>query len=159
MPVLGWTPGTLTPIAEFFLPPSLSPLLPLLGSFFCAPFSGISLWVSGYYLSLVLLLPFHVFFCFFPNWSFFLLRGLDWSVVLGPCFPLSTLPEVACLFSGFGLSPPCQQLPKLSPGSPKHPTSCVLPQAPYLSCFTSSSQVLELCCGGVAISVVLPGVR
>lgn len=109
---------------------------PHLSSFCCAPSSGISLWVSGYYLSLLLLPPFHLFFCFVPSFSFFSLSGFDWTVVLGPGFPLSALPVVACLFSGFGLPPPCQRLPRLSHGflsgalgdSLKHSTSHVWPQ-------------------------------
>ena len=109
---------------------------PHVSSFFCAPSSSISLSVSGYCLSLVLLLPFHLFFCFVPSFSSFPLSGFDWTVVLGPGFPLSTLPVVACLFSGFGLSPPRQRLPRLSQGflsgapvsSPKRCASHVLPQ-------------------------------
>lgn len=111
----GWTgpqgPQLLLQSSFYHLPFPHS--LPHLSSFFYAPSSSISLWVSGYYLGLVLLLPFHLFFCFFPSFSFFFLSGFDWTVVLGPGFPLSALPEVACLFSGFGLSPPCQRLPRL----------------------------------------------
>lgn len=75
----GWTgpqgPQLLLQSSFYHLPFPHS--LPHLSSFFYAPSSSISLWVSGYYLGLVLLLPFHLFFCFFPSFSFFFLSGFD----------------------------------------------------------------------------------
>lgn len=73
----------LSPIASF-------PTLFLLGFFFCPPFSGISFWASGWYLSLVLLLLFRLFFWFFPSSSFS--RFPTWSVVFGLCFPPLSCP-------------------------------------------------------------------
>lgn len=74
VPVHAWNPGVPILLAGRFLPKHLSPLLVVLSIFYCTPSSDISLWASGYYLSLVLLLPYHLFFCFFPN-DLFLLKG------------------------------------------------------------------------------------
>lgn len=98
VPLLDWNPGALIPIAEISLPQCLSPLLFLLNSFYSIPFSGISLWVLGCYLSLVLFLSFHLFFCFFPSFSLFLLRGAWLKCSPWALFPLSTLPELVRLF-------------------------------------------------------------
>ena len=76
---LDWTPGTPTPVAEFFLPPPLSTLFTPPQLLFSVPlllasligFQDITLaWFSFF-------LPFHLFFCFFPSFSFFFLSGFD----------------------------------------------------------------------------------
>ena len=98
VPVPDWNADALISVAEHFLPQHLSPLLLLLDSFFCTPFSDISLWAPGCYLSLVLLLPYHLFFCFFPN-SLFLLRGSRLEYGLWPFFFFFFFFFTPCLLS------------------------------------------------------------
>lgn len=133
MPLLSWDPGNGIPVAAFCLPQCLSPLLCLLSSFFCTPFHAISFWVLGCYLSLVLFLCFHMLFCFFPSFSFFLLKDSQLkcsSRALSPTPPPSILPVLRTL----GVT--CM---------PKTPES--LSEAPSPSGCTSGSQVMSCAVG------------
>lgn len=165
VPLLEWNPGTPVPITEFFLQQHLTPpqrffpplqLLFPLDSFFCNPFSGISLWVSGCYLSLVLLLSAYLFFRFFSRCSFFLLRGSwwkysPWNLFSPVCNPWGRLSVLGTLVVSSMPDAP-QTLSKLLKWS-----SSQVSKAPYLTSPTSSSQVPEMCCGRMALSMVLSG--
>lgn len=136
-PVLAWGPGPRGPDSDGT---ALSPTTPLptwflLSSFLCTPFPGLSLWASGWCHSLVLLLPFHLFFCFFPS-SLFLFRVscLGCSLWLVVPSRLLSLRQLIC-FGDLG----CHLHPKDSHCSSldfsKNPASQVSPQAPMcLSC-------------------------
>lgn len=154
---LDWTPGTPTPVAEFFLPPPLSTLFTPPQLLFSVPLLLASL--IGFQDITLAWFSFYLFICFsvsFPaSHSFFsvVLTELQSLALVFPC--LLSLRWLVC-----SQDLDCHLHANDSPDSWLLKwSSSLLSKALYLSRLTSNSQVSQVCCGAVAITVVLPGVR